>query len=217
MGQMLTVNRSQEEEEPNGFQVSNRFVFEEEERTSSNEESPKQEDVKKFCSMFMIGKRNIFKLQKSGKVKSVPIEEKSEESFKCDEDTFVRTKKKEGFNSSLRLNVERKKGPINECENVQDIGIKRKLRWDRCKNCFKTHFPYPKLCRWEISRQMIESEHLDKANGCITIPDEMKLKINNQIARIEAEAKPLEDLICEAVSLNGQNSQSFPDLVLENE
>ena len=89
-------------------------------------------------------------------------------------------------------------------------------KWDRCKNCFKTHFPYPKLCRWEISRQMIESEHLDKVNGCITIPDEMKLKINKQIARIEEEAKPLEDLICEVVSLNGQHSQSSLDLVLEN-
>ena len=65
MGQVLAVNRSQEEEEPNGFEVSNRFVFEEEEETSSNKESPKQKDVKKFCSMFMIGKRNIFKLQKS--------------------------------------------------------------------------------------------------------------------------------------------------------
>ena len=81
------------------------------------------------------------------------------------------------------------------------------MRWARCQNCFKTHFPYPKLCHWERSKQKIKL----KVNECISLSNELKLKINNQITRLEAKETPLEDLICEAVFLNGNNSPSFPD------
>ena len=116
----IAVNRSQEEEVANGIGASNRFVFEEEEETGSNKESPRQEEVQKFCSMFMIGKRNIFKMQHLRKVKSASIKEKFEESFKFDEDFFARPKKRESFKSSLRLSMETKEGKANGCGNVKD-------------------------------------------------------------------------------------------------
>ena len=128
----VAVNWSQEEEVANGIRASNRFVFEEEEETDSHMESPKQEEVQKFCSMFMIGKRNIFKMQHLRKVKSASIKEKFEESFKFDEDFFARPKKKEGFKSSLRSSMETKKGKANGCGNVKDTGIKHTLYCSLC-------------------------------------------------------------------------------------
>ena len=65
--------------------------------------------------------------------------------------------------------------------------------------------------------QKIKSEHLDEVNECITLPNELKLKIKKQVARIEAKEKSWEDLICEAVLQKDSKSSSFPDLVLENQ
>ena len=49
-------------------------------------------------------------------------------------------------------------------DNVKQNG---NLTWMRCQHCFKTHFPYPKLCRRENSMQKIKPENLDKVNECI--------------------------------------------------
>ena len=105
----------------------------------------------------------------------------------------------------------------SKIQNVKQSGTKRNQSWARCQNCFKTHFPYPKLCRWERSMQKMKFEHLDEVNECITIPNELKLKIRKQVARIEAKGKPWEDLICEAVLQKDSNSSNLPDLVLENQ
>ena len=36
----------------------------------------------------------------------------------------------------------------NKCSQRSNVDNRRTLRWHRCKQCFSTHFPYPKFCRW---------------------------------------------------------------------
>ena len=55
----IAVNTSQKDEETNGFKISNRFVFKGEEEKVSTKESPKHQGVKKFCSIFMIGRETF--------------------------------------------------------------------------------------------------------------------------------------------------------------
>jgi hypothetical protein len=102
----------------------------------------------------------------------------------------------------------KRKCKMSKIQNFKQSGTKRNLSWARCQNCFRTHFPYPKLCRWERSMQKIKSEHIDEVNECITLPNELKLKIKKQIARIEAKENLWEDLICEAVLQKDSNSSS---------
>ena len=136
--------------------------------------------------------------------KKVKPKEQKKVHKMCRTQSFSQKSKFQGNNS------------FHECDDVKQSGTKGNMGWTRCRNCFKTHFPYPKLCRWEIFKQKLKPEIHDEVNECITVPDEQKLQIKSQIVRIEEKEKSWEDLICETVFPKDHNSSSLTDLVLEN-
>ena len=78
----------------NGLKLTNRFTFQEEELTT---ECLMQEGDQGVLGMFMIGKRNIFKLGKARKVKSVPNEDNFGWKSNWENKMLVRTRKEQNF------------------------------------------------------------------------------------------------------------------------
>ena len=99
----------------------------------------------------------------------IPSHQRKEKTVKK-----VSPKQKKKKHKMSRNKVE---NTFHDYDDVKQIRAEKNLSWARCQNCFKKHFPYPKLCRWERYRQKIESENLDKVNKYITLPDEQKLMI----------------------------------------
>ena len=84
---------SSDKDEQNGLKLTNRFTYEEEEET----ECLMQEDDQGVLGMFMIGKRNIFKLGKERKVKSIPNEDNFGGKSNRQNKMLFRTRKEQNF------------------------------------------------------------------------------------------------------------------------
>ena len=42
------------------------------------------------------------------------------------------------------------------------VGMHEESKYLRCQNCFKTHFPYPKLCRWTMQRKVLMPDNSEQ-------------------------------------------------------
>ena len=68
-GDQIAGRREEVTKEQKGLKLTNRFTFQEEEETSLNTNYLMQVEDHGIFGMFMIGKRNMFKLGKARKVK----------------------------------------------------------------------------------------------------------------------------------------------------
>lgn len=133
--------------------IKNRFVLPKEKTEKGlAKESVKQEDAQMDSRIFLIGQRNIFKLRKIRKVRSISRIDQSGEDVLCQNDC------KTGSNRGLKhyrtdnqIKTLRNVDVSSEDYSISDKEVKmdnNEKRFKRCNNCFKSHFPYPKLCRW---------------------------------------------------------------------
>ena len=122
--------------------ITNRFVLPEEKTEKcSTKESPMQEDAQMFSRMFIIGKRNIFKLRKMRKVKSSSSTDQSEEDMFWKNEILVKSKTnpKQSFRhlqtekqiKNLRNNSE---DDINFIKQLDILQI-NKPDLKKCKRC----------------------------------------------------------------------------------
>ena len=97
----------------------------------------------------------------------------------------------------------RKKGNIKKRSKNVKVSTKKHFNSDkedktentdncfkRCNNCFKTHFPYPKLCRWTNAKNEIKTDSTTKET---LISLETSELINEWIVDIEKERRLLKN------------------------
>ena len=100
----------------------------------------------------------------------------------------------------------------NLCGNLKE-NENSTIQWQRCAQCFNTHYPYPKFCRWTSQKMTKISIDAPK----IEMTKELKPEIEIHIARIENRVKVLQNNIIETFLKAEKADQQFPDLILENQ
>ena len=95
-GEPFAGRREEVMKKQNGLKLTNRFTFQEEE-TCPTTECLMQEDDQGVFGMFIIGKRNIFKLGKARKVKLIPNEDNFGEKSNWENKMLVGTMKEQNF------------------------------------------------------------------------------------------------------------------------
>ena len=95
-GEPFAGRREEVMKKQNGLKLTNRFTFQEEE-TCPTTECLMQEDDQVMLGMFIVGKRNIFKVGKGKKLKSIPNEENCGEQSKRENKILARTRKEQNL------------------------------------------------------------------------------------------------------------------------
>ena len=130
----------------------------------------------------------------------------------------LKTKKHLKTKKNMKTKKQRRYISSKPCKILFGGVNDKKIKSDNCSKCFKTHWPYPKFCRWERLKQKTKpdlSKPLNKAETCHTLPDEMKLKIVQHIKRIELKEQGWVDLISDKVLKKDYNSSHLADLIIE--
>ena len=122
--------------------IANRFVLPTETTEKfSTKESPKQEDAQMFSSMFIIGKKNIFKLRKLRKVKSSSSTNQSEEDMFWKNEILVNSETKpkgslRHFQAETQIKILRNNSEEGIIYIKQlDILQMKKTDLKKCKRC----------------------------------------------------------------------------------